>query len=703
MHRYTGALRATFFFLFSWSVGVGAVRAEDSAVGEATVDEVIVTAQLRDGSLADLAASATVLDAKTLEATGVSHLEDVLALVPNLNWSAGTSRPRYFQLRGIGELESWQGAPNPSVGFLIDGIDFSGIGMPATLLDVDRIEVLRGPQGTSYGANALAGLIAVNTRAPSREVEFNGNATMGDHGTFGATAVAGGPVGAGESAWRFSAGRFKSDGFRRNTFLGRDDTNGYDESTARVRFAARPLDNLVVDFTALWADLDNGYDAFSIDNSRVTLSDKPGRDAQIARAGALRLTYSLDSVDITSRTAWARSDSDYSFDADWGNDAAWGVNAPYDWFQEFLRDRRTLTEDLRITSRESVDTGAAFSWLAGAYLLDQSEAFEQHDIWNDAFLSTGDVRFTSRFEATNIAAYGQLDWRIASRTVLALGARGERRSATYADSNAERYSPDETMAGGSLTLRQELNDAVQAYASLSRGYKAGGFNIGGDLPETLRYYDAETLHSLELGLRGSSETLTGDAALFYMRRDDQQVHTGEQLVQGDPSTFVQYLGNAARGENYGLEATLRWRPVPALLIDLRAALLETRFLDYTNASGTDLDGREQAHAPQYQFDFGAEWRPAGGFFARIDFAGMDDFYFSTSHEERAPARVLTHVKMGYSSDRWRAEVWVRNLFDEYYSQRGFRFGNEPPDFTSTRYVQAGDPRHAGVTVAYSFK
>ena len=145
----------------------------------------------------DLPASATVLDAHTLEIAGVQHFQDVLGLVPNLNWSAGTSRPRFFQLRGIGELEQWQGAPNPSVGFLIDGIDFSGVGMPATLADVERIEVLRGPQGTAYGANALAGLIAVNTRAPQREHELNANVTVGDYGTCGASGVLGGPVGDG--------------------------------------------------------------------------------------------------------------------------------------------------------------------------------------------------------------------------------------------------------------------------------------------------------------------------------------------------------------------------------------------------------------------------------------------------------------------------------------------------------------------------
>ena len=110
----------------------------------------------------------SVLAGGDIRDAAVLHLEELLPQVPSLSWAGASSRPRYFQLRGIGELEQYQGAPNPSLGFLVDEIDFSGIGMIASLFDVEQVEVLRGPQGTRYGANALGGLIKVKTRDPVR-------------------------------------------------------------------------------------------------------------------------------------------------------------------------------------------------------------------------------------------------------------------------------------------------------------------------------------------------------------------------------------------------------------------------------------------------------------------------------------------------------------------------------------------------------
>jgi iron complex outermembrane receptor protein len=187
-----------------------AAAAPRPGVPEHELEEIVVTASFRQATLAETPVSITVLPEKVLREAGLQHFADVLGLVPNLNWSGGTSRPRYFQLRGVGELEQYQGAPNPSVGFLIDEIDFSGVGMPATLFDVDQVEVLRGPQGTRYGANALAGLIKVKTRDPDGSRDLDVELTAGNDAVQAAGLAVGGPLGTAEEGdgWRLVAQHF---------------------------------------------------------------------------------------------------------------------------------------------------------------------------------------------------------------------------------------------------------------------------------------------------------------------------------------------------------------------------------------------------------------------------------------------------------------------------------------------------------------
>src|SRR3984885_9333060 len=177
------------------------------------LDEIIVTATLRSVPLEETPGSVSVLTGTALHDAGQQHFEDVLPLVPNLNWAGDTSRPRYFQIRGIGELQQYQGAPNPSVAFLIDDIDFSGLGSAATLFDVDRIEVLHGPQGTLYGANALAGLIYVRSAEPADSFGARAELDAGDYGERSYGAVISGPVSDLDSGFRLAVQRYTSDGF----------------------------------------------------------------------------------------------------------------------------------------------------------------------------------------------------------------------------------------------------------------------------------------------------------------------------------------------------------------------------------------------------------------------------------------------------------------------------------------------------------
>jgi len=675
--------------------------AAESVAAAEPLQEVVITASLRRETARAAPVSVSVIGADEIEAGGVQHFQDVLGLVPNLNWASGTSRPRYFQLRGIGENDQWQGAPNPSVGFLIDGIDFSGVGMPATLFDVAQVEVLRGPQGAIHGANALAGLINVRTGAPALRGERRIELTAGDYGTAAAGVVVGGALGddgtlldgaLDDAAYRVVAQRFRSDGFRRNEFLGRNDTNGYDETTLRARFAAVAGD-WTLDASLLHVDQDNGYDAFALDNSRTTRSDDPGVDAQRSVGGSLRAVWAGSRrLRLESTTAAARSSIDYAFDGDWGFDPS------YDFTSRFDRSRDTFSQDLRLVSASELAQGAAWSWLAGAYALRISEANDQLDLYN------GDVFRTLRsdYRALNLALYAQIERKLAPQWALAVAARVERRDADYADTDGLVASPTDRMAGGHVSLRRELPQG-SAYLAFGRGFKAGGFNIGAVVPADRLLYRPEGLRSIELGWKGRSDAraLEWQLALFSMRRTDQQVSTSVQVDPGDPLSFIYLTDNAARGENVGAEATFAWRPGSRWRFDAAVGLLKARFLDYQRDS-VNLSGRDQAHAPRWQYSLAAEHRFDGGWFVRADLQGMDRFFFSESHEQVSSPYTLAHLRTGFERGPWRASLWVRNLFDEAYAQRGFFFGNEPTDFPDRLYVQAGDPRQVGVTVNYEW-
>jgi iron complex outermembrane receptor protein len=688
-------------------------RAADAPVA---LEEIVVTATLRPLPWLQTPASVAVLDARELRDGGRDHFQDVLALVPNLNWSGGSSRPRYLQVRGIGELEQYQGAPNPSVGVLIDGMDFSGIGMAATTYGIERIEVLRGPQGTRYGANALAGLVNVTSLAPAARV--GGAAELGGGGRgyrqFAATLT--GPASFADSAWRVTAARTESDGFQRNAFLGRDDTNGREETTLRARWRASPTDTLDIDVSLLRADLDNGYDAFALDNSRTTLSDRPGRDSQRATGGALRLDWrGLSFADATLLASLVDSASRHAYDGDWGNARSWAPFT-YDFTYDARRDRRHRSLEFRLASR---DGAAGVAWLLGLYAFDIDERIRERsaglyvdDVVYDFTLAADDT-LDSRYSATSLAAFGELAGRLGDRWRWSFGARAERRDADYVDRTAafgvpagsQSFAPGDTMWGGNLSLTREFGADASVYLAVARGYKAGGFNIGLAVPELRRTFRPESLLNFELGWRAAllGGRLRAEATAFHMRRRALQVRTSVQLVPGDPNTFVFFTDNAARGTSTGLEASLRLRATETLEFGAGLGLLRARLQDYA-PGGVQLAARDAPHAPRLQYAVNATWRHPAGVFARIDVTGTGRYYFEVPPADaRTGAHALAHVKLGFERGHWSVSLWARNVFDRRHAVRGFFFGNEPPDFPPKLYTQLGDGRQVGATAAIRFE
>jgi len=701
---------------FCGPLAVGMLLTRVALAADDSLEEIVVTASLRSSSVAELPQSVTVLDEQTLRAAGVQQFEDVLGLIPDLNWAAGTSRPRFFQLRGIGEVEQYQGAPNPSVGFLIDDIDFSGVGMPATLFDTEQIEVLRGPQGTTYGANALAGLISVRTADPGTDLEVKSEITGATYDTRAAGIAVGDGFASGAAAWRLVAQQYWSDGFRHNAYLDENSTNGYDEGTLRGKLHWQVSEAVQADLTLMHVNINNGYDAWSIYNTYTTYSNQPGRDAQLSNGAALRLIDSIEDVgELRSVTSTANSSIVYSFDGDWGNDPFWLATtgyAPYDYFQSDNRDRRTFAEDLRLIGDPALALFGRLRWLVGVYALRLTESDQQVFTW-DAYDASpngtpaaGSSGLNSQYGSTNVALYGSLDADLGTRTTVSGGLRLEQRIANYSDSaDVQTPFPKETnhMIGGNFSWTTRTGDAEHVYVTLARGYKGGGFNIGSGVLSEQREFDPESLWTIEAGLKYAQgdSPLQLQADVFYMRRHDMQVYLSEQLQQNNPLNYVFYTQNASNGENYGFEGEATYRLTSRWQLSGGVSLLRTRYVDVSGLfASLDIDGRAQPFAPGYKLSATLEYHNPSGWFARLDASALDSFYYYTSDAQTSSAYNLENLRTGYTRGAWTASLWVHNLFDARYAQQGFYFGLIPPKYPNQSFLQLGDPRQIGVTVNY---
>jgi iron complex outermembrane recepter protein len=664
----------------------------------AELEEVVVMADYRDLNDAQLATSITVISSAVVRQRAAQHFEEIINSIPNFNVSGGTGRSRFFQIRGIGERSQFIEPINPSVGLLIDNVDYSGAGSIATMMDVDQIEVLRGPQGTRYGANALAGLINITTRNPEPEYATSLKANVGDYGhrTLGLTTT--GPITA-LSSFRLAAETHQSDGYYANSFLNRDDVNQRDETSLRgkLQLISAPGADLAWEtlLTLANTNVDNGYDAFTLDNSRTTLSDQPGHDRQESTSLALDTTLHLASVDLQLLASLGNTDSEYGYDEDW---TFVGIHPDgYSAFDDYLRRRDTLNLEARVISNQPIKTGSlSTDWLVGIYALQTREDLTR--------IYTYDSDFNSEFDFTNLAIFTQLDTSITDQWQFSTGLRLEQRDASYKDSRAVAFNPKENFWGGRLALQYFPNEGKMLYTSLSRGYKAGGFNTDGSLDADLRQFDAEYLVELELGAKLSlaDDTLQLKVAIFYDQRRDQQVKSSQLRVRANNSTeFVEYLGNAARGTNRGFELESRWLTHDNLTLFANIGLLQARFDEFVNEAGENLAGRDQAQAPAYTYNLGANI-DIGRWHTSISVDGKDEFYFSDRHSLTSTAYTLLNANISYIQPRWKLSFWGRNLTNKDYTIRGFgSFGNDPrKGYITEPYVQYGEPRMIGVSAEY---
>jgi outer membrane receptor protein involved in Fe transport len=687
-----------------------------SAADASKLEEVIVSSQFRDTSLLDLASSVSVFDQSTIEARGASNIEQLLNMAPNVNFSAGASRGRYFQIRGIGERSQFIDPVSPSVGLIIDGIDFSGLGLAASTLDISQIEILRGPQGTEYGASALAGLISMHSSAPSAAPMAKISVEAAQYNSHKLGLVTSGPVNE-KVSYRIAAQNQQSDGYIKNRYLDRDDVNNINESILRGKLRYQASDDLQLDFSLLYLDADNGYDAFSLSNTRNTLSDQPGHDRQETVAGSVVAHWSANPLfSLESTLSAANSNTEYGYDEDW---TYIGYHPDeYSSTDNYQRDKHNISADFRFISTEHAKLlNDSSSWVLGAYLRNEKEDLGRNG------------SFTSEFNTENFALYGQLRSSLSPSFELVSGLRVEQRNADYSDSLAVESNNDENLWGGNITLEYQYSNDTLIYGTVSRGYKAGGVNgriisastTNSDITPDMYEFETEHMINYELGLKGNwlDNRLQAQVAAFYQARSDVQAK--QSIFNPSNFSFDDYLSNAAKGKTTGLEVEMNYLANDAVRFFAAAGWLNAEFKDFISITHVDakddntgaalppvnMDGREVAHAPHYQFFIGTEITLISNLSLRIEIEGKDEFYFSNSHNEKSIRYEMLNARLSYQGSNWDVSLWGRNLSDEDVQTRGFYFsnayGNDPAKgYAPETYYQLGEPRIAGISANYRF-
>jgi len=685
-------------------------RAQTTVAAPVTLEAVRVTADLWASPLDRIAASVTVIDDDELRRGAVRHFSDLVEQIPNLTFTGATSRPRYLQIRGIGENSQYEGeTPDSAVRFLIDDFDFTGLGSIGSTFDLQQVEVLRGPQAGAFGANAAGGVVRLVSQAPTPFWTGRTEATVGSDALRTGGFAVGGPLISAipdQLMVRLAVERSTSDGFRRNLTVNQN-SNARDELSARLRLTWNPNDLWHWGAAVISADFDNGFDEFALDNNgEKTYSDQPGRDEQRTLAGSLRGTYEgWEGVRLSTVSSGAWSRSRYAYDDDW-------TAASYMGFSDLHRTRWVVNQELRLDSEPTTESPSAVQrWTVGAFYsaTDEVSRYTNEDPWTLRSLK-------ATYHAKNTALFGQMSHDLSASTRLVVGLRAERiemdgdGTSSKFRKGSGTFDPvktlvprfDDSLVGGKITVEHDLSDHEIAFVSLTRGYKAGGINIDARINPASDplVYDTETLWNYEAGVRGNwqSGRLTGEVTGFYLARRDTQVRDSA----GFGGSYRFFTDNGGDSHVYGLEASGAFALTPTWSVRSSLALMRSELAPFTLSNGNNGGGRDLANTPSYGYTFGTRYGSEQGLFASADLVGRDGQFDSNNQNESRRSFQIVNASLGYTWQRWTVTLWAKNLLDERYEKRVFYFGNEDPDYTPTRYEDHADPRQVGATAAYRF-
>lgn len=621
---------------------------------------------------------------------GKQHIEDIITHTPGLTFSGGTGRPRYFQLRGIGERSAYEGMPNESITILFDGIDYTGVGGVLSTHGLESLEIYKGPQNTVMGPSSLGGsLIATSSLRDIDQIKLEVAAESFSGRRLNTSINKALGEGAIKSATHVSL--IQSDGYFRNTFLNRDDTNKREELLYRQKLNYKNWE-----FNLHYFEMNNGYDVFNLENDKTTASDRPGEDNQKTLGLSLRKSSKLGIHTLETLVSGHRTHSFYSYDEDWGNNEFWnnlsGWNKNYDYRIAFDKDLNNFNIEERLLWK----TGSSFH-TTGLFFKNTHQSIRELAFNNES--SRKDLKST--FKRRRYALYQESEIPFKGSASFFSGLRLSHLDSSYKDSRAISLTPKETLWGGHFGVKNESAQHLWVLRVV-RGFKAGGLNIGTSIDEGRRSFGSEKLYELDFTHEFKNKSFSTKNIFFLQYRQDVQVKTSYQDDPSDPSSFTFYTDNATTGKSIGLESSIHWRPNESSYeLGLQSMLMKSEYGNYVY-EGRNLKGREFSYAPEYKVTLTNEWRFLKYWTLKSAHTLSDNFYFGNSHNEIAPKAFITDFELLLKTKLLNASLYIRNAFNDRSETRGFFFGNRPPNFSKERFVQVGAPRIIGFSLSRTF-
>lgn len=677
-----------------------------------TIEKISVISRGRVESIQNVPDSVTAFSAETIEKSRITNFRDVANLTPNLS-QLDNFRPGLARITIRGLITPQVG--DPPLAFVVDGVTAPDLEfINQDLVDIERIEVMRGAQGALYGRGAIGGAVIVTTKKPIEDFEGKIKGSVGNGNTYNLNAVVSGSLNDENTAYFRAGGYIKdTDGLIKNTYTG-DYADPLKEQSVFSQLEFELSEDTSINLKGKYTSSEAGFayyqgvsddtiEDFSINTSQ-NIINQDERDVYELSA---KLTQHYDLGKFEFVTAYSNSENEHFYDGDYSADATFidedgFFRAPFG--TEGLYDIESLTLESRFISQSD----QTFRWSVSAFYQqrDRDTAVLFYDDFTDAEILTradfaNDEPYLSIIDNNSSDAWalaGQFNYDINEQLELTGAMRYDHdtresfdptnKDATYAKKSFSQLQPK-------VTLAYQMNDDLLLYTGYSRGFRSGGFNEPAD--GISRTFDKEISDSYEVGFKTTlfNNKVTLNGAAFIIEQDDAQ------FTQFNIDTFTLENLSIDEVQTKGLELEAAFAATSNLSINLSAGIVDSEIKHF--ALRPELAGRPQFWVPEYNYGLSAnhnlalngEW----SLFSRAELLIEGPKTFSIDIPDVESSRyTYLNAGVGLKSEQWSVQVYVDNLTDERAIEDIFLLADGVTDLVR----QPNKPRSYGIELSYQF-